>query len=1731
MKKSAKRVLAIIVATALMVTSLCAVPFFAAASNAPAAQNLESSLLKVWADPENTLTQDDVNAFNSGTKTTMVGAVGIHRVATSGNYYLFLPSNADCNNLKFWFASGTTVKIGSTTLTSGEPTNALSAINAGGVSQSYTFTIGSSNYTVNAMKSGEVGAIYIDTASGSISSINSSKSNSESGTIMVTQPDGTVDYDGILDKMNGRGNATWNEVTGKKPYNIKLAESASLQGLPKAKKWSLIANDNSTDPSLLKDQITYDMADYIGLRYQVHTKPVDLYVNQQYFGSYQLAERIQIKSNRVNVIDAYENLEIANGTVDPTTGLVVPKDLTGTSASSVSESNSGNVGQKEYSSSLKSPEDVTGGYVFELEISKRWVEENAGFCAYNGQGWTIKSCDYVSTDMVNYCYDLLFALGGAVYNNGVVPNKSVTTTHKAKSGLFGSSNVSKTNPAPAAKYQGKKWSDLLDAESAVLYYWMQEYFQNLDASTTSNYFFKDSDTVDGKIYAGPLWDMDHAWYYNGSQSRWGNSCSNGQTWYAKNGAIYRWVPTDSTTSYTAGTGTSNMCRTFYGALANNCSDFWSMVEKYWFSRIRPATQILLGNATDESGKLKSIAEYAATIEKSGKMNNIRHGISTAYSASSITSSLAGWVTTRNNWIDGKISTVDVANVSVGSIDPIPCTGDEIRPTPEITYNGVALEEGVDYELSYANNIGATYDAELILTGKGMFTGTKTVTFTISKGTLSGGSAQILEGAYAGDTLRVDVTNSSGNPINDYINYQWRADGVNIDGATGSEYIVSEDDRGKTISVAVKGDGTNFSYAAIYSNDCTVYEGTRPAGYSRTIAEWTYDYTAAPEALVNADATGASYYYMATGGEKADTAELRASVNATSNAKIKWSGTADIYAGQTGSLASDQAPVMGTSKTDGLAWGEYPYFETQVSTKGYEDIKFSAKLGGTKKGPRSWILQYSLDGTNFTSVENSEYIITDNKTLEDVFSEVALPEVCNDKSKVYIRMAVCENAAINGINVIVGQTSGDAAVNNIEVTGVSLDIITSLDAPTVSTDSIYSDASKIYSTNSVSVKDNNGGADVYYSVDGDTPRLYTEPFNPFDSTSVAGDTAVVTAYAQFGEIVSDTTTYTVTYAGANINSFSYDDYPQNATNATVFSTGGIYGESGKMTAYTDGVSQYAPLWNNKNGAFAVSPDDGAKWSADSGFTFEVSTVGFSNIKFTANAYTTASGPKSLSLQYSLDGTSWSTVQSNVELPTALGDFLTLASLPAQCNNQKKLYIRVATTENLTNAGDTLHNNQSKGNLYLNNVTISGDENGELKMPYTNKSTSYFGSGTIKYVSPDGLPMQYAVTDKNSNVILSGNYPDTGISISTAEGFNTKTAGPYTVSVWTGDSDDRSEVNTKAYYYKGTLVTEFKYSDKQPFESFVSADGYTATNTGGTNAGTLSMYPNSVTGTTLTYTGTYGVKVSWASDNIFKATKNLDNPNGNGYWLIETSSLGYTDLTLNLEQLSSNKGPRDWAVAYSTNGSTFTYVASSNTRAISNDGADSTIETFNNLPLPSACDNQSRLYLKVFINGGETVEGDELDDPIEVTKGNTGINDIELSGIPMPTDFDLTVNTVMLETPNAVTGSYAVDTEITINGDSYTTENGSVTVNVDEGESITIVANSGLSFERTISFTADSDNAAVNIPIVALDLNNDGIINAKDYAMIIKEKATERQIYSDVYQNFMNIRSSEFQYAVN
>ncbi len=57
---------------------------------------------------------------------------------------------------------------------------------------------------------------------------------------------------------------------------------------------------------------------------------------------------------------------------------------------------------------------------------------------------------------------------------------------------------------------GRHFTEVLDMDSTVRYFLHQELIGNWDCCQGSTFFYKDSDTIDEKIYMGPVWDCDIA---------------------------------------------------------------------------------------------------------------------------------------------------------------------------------------------------------------------------------------------------------------------------------------------------------------------------------------------------------------------------------------------------------------------------------------------------------------------------------------------------------------------------------------------------------------------------------------------------------------------------------------------------------------------------------------------------------------------------------------------------------------------------------------------------------------------------------------------------------------------------------------------------------------------------------------------------------------------------------------------------------------------------------------------------------------------------------------------------------------------------------------------------------------------------------------------------------------------------------------------------------------------
>ena len=100
--------------------------------------------------------------------------------------------------------------------------------------------------------------------------------------------------------VRGRGNASWNFP--KKPYRLKFDEKQQLLDAPaKAKKWTLI--NNYGDKTLMRNILAFELSRRFGLAYTPYCHPVDVVLNGEYRGCYQLCDQIEVNKNRVNITE------------------------------------------------------------------------------------------------------------------------------------------------------------------------------------------------------------------------------------------------------------------------------------------------------------------------------------------------------------------------------------------------------------------------------------------------------------------------------------------------------------------------------------------------------------------------------------------------------------------------------------------------------------------------------------------------------------------------------------------------------------------------------------------------------------------------------------------------------------------------------------------------------------------------------------------------------------------------------------------------------------------------------------------------------------------------------------------------------------------------------------------------------------------------------------------------------------------------------------------------------------------------------------------------------------------------------------------------------------------------------------------------------------------------------------------------------------------------------------
>lgn len=98
-------------------------------------------------------------------------------------------------------------------------------------------------------------------------------------------------------RIRGRGNATW--TYPKKPYKLKLDSKANLLGMGEDKDWVLLAN--YCDKTLMRAGIAFKLSKLMNFPWTVKDRFVEVVINGEYLGNYQLVEGIKQASHRVDI--------------------------------------------------------------------------------------------------------------------------------------------------------------------------------------------------------------------------------------------------------------------------------------------------------------------------------------------------------------------------------------------------------------------------------------------------------------------------------------------------------------------------------------------------------------------------------------------------------------------------------------------------------------------------------------------------------------------------------------------------------------------------------------------------------------------------------------------------------------------------------------------------------------------------------------------------------------------------------------------------------------------------------------------------------------------------------------------------------------------------------------------------------------------------------------------------------------------------------------------------------------------------------------------------------------------------------------------------------------------------------------------------------------------------------------------------------------------------------------
>ena len=369
------------------------------------------------------------------------------------------------------------------------------------------------------------------------------------------------DLEQVEMKIRGRGNSTWG-LHPKKPFQMKLSDKAEFLGMPNDKKWLFLAE--YSDKTMLRNKMSFEMGYLSNLDWTPQGRFAEVYINDEYNGTYNITQKVEESDNRVPLGDTGYLLELDQlSRLDPddvyfesvitdkflvnikepdldlnSTEYVYIKTLindfenamlgstTMTSYFAVSETTSDNVWDvnlsqtmtlvpnSEYRVSFKAKSSIDRTIIAGLGLyHDPWT--NVGEPVSLTAAWQTFTLTQTTTDFGDDQSRVLFDMGGDQGGEVWIDDVSVLTADGVElvtngdfqsgesnweGGAASGSNIT-SYPSGAEGY-----AEYIDIDSFVDWYLISEITKNVDSKSFSSMFLN---VMPGeKIKMGPLWDFD-----------------------------------------------------------------------------------------------------------------------------------------------------------------------------------------------------------------------------------------------------------------------------------------------------------------------------------------------------------------------------------------------------------------------------------------------------------------------------------------------------------------------------------------------------------------------------------------------------------------------------------------------------------------------------------------------------------------------------------------------------------------------------------------------------------------------------------------------------------------------------------------------------------------------------------------------------------------------------------------------------------------------------------------------------------------------------------------------------------------------------------------------------------------------------------------------------------------------------------------------------------------------